>query len=171
MGIAKLLSKPDYFHNSGYWPYHPVMKGLGMTHNQFTFLRRHLHLRSADISAAEAKEEMIEQEARNSIIDNEKVLSIEPVVVHCDPINNEGALDDENDDLSTGSEDNALASGVLSKDVTEDQFHHEPKSQWFVLAYSKTSYIIDLMPDGQPKRCESELALRKLLGLRHRLII
>eukprot|EP00957_Ditylum_brightwellii_P005964 451896-Ditylum_brightwellii.AAC.1 len=81
------------------------------------------------MSAVEAKEEMAEQEMRN---------------------NDEGAGND-NDELSTSSYDTALAAGVLPEDVTEVESKPEPESQgymWFVLADSKTSYILNLTPDG-----------------------
>eukprot|EP00957_Ditylum_brightwellii_P160206 12196656-Ditylum_brightwellii.AAC.1 len=85
MGIVKLPSKSNYFCDSGYWPYHPVIRELGMACDCFTFLWRHLHLSTVGISAVEAKEAMAEQEMRNSVINNEEVLLMEPVVVHCDP--------------------------------------------------------------------------------------
>ena len=85
MGIVKLPSKSDYFCDSGYWPYHPVMRELGMTCDCFTFLWRHLYLSTVDMSAVEAKEEMAEQEIRNSGTINKEVILMEPVVVHCDP--------------------------------------------------------------------------------------
>eukprot|EP00957_Ditylum_brightwellii_P100855 7686464-Ditylum_brightwellii.AAC.1 len=72
MGIVKLPSKSGYFHDSGYWPYHPVMRNLGMTCDHFTFLLRHLHLSTMDMSAVEVKEVMAEQEMRNSGINNEE---------------------------------------------------------------------------------------------------
>eukprot|EP00957_Ditylum_brightwellii_P091208 6943693-Ditylum_brightwellii.AAC.1 len=100
MGIVKLLSKSDYFCDSGYWPYHPVMRELGMTCDCFTFLWRHLQLSTVDMSAVEAKEATAEQEMRNSVINNEKVLLMEPVLVYGDPNDDEGA-DDDNDDSST----------------------------------------------------------------------
>jgi len=84
MGIVKLPSKSDYFCDSGYWPYHPVMRELGMTRDRFTFLWRHLHLSTVDMSAVEAEEAMAEQEMRDSVINNEEVLLMEPVVVHRD---------------------------------------------------------------------------------------
>eukprot|EP00957_Ditylum_brightwellii_P138996 10594143-Ditylum_brightwellii.AAC.1 len=58
------------------------MRELGMTHNHFTFLWRLLHLSTVDMSTVEAKEAMAEQETRNSGINNEEVLLMEPVVVH-----------------------------------------------------------------------------------------
>eukprot|EP00957_Ditylum_brightwellii_P098084 7472167-Ditylum_brightwellii.AAC.1 len=61
------------------------MRELGMTRNHFTFLWRHLYLSTVDMSAVEAKEVMAEQEIRNSAINNEEVLLMEPVVVHRDP--------------------------------------------------------------------------------------
>eukprot|EP00957_Ditylum_brightwellii_P017864 1345063-Ditylum_brightwellii.AAC.1 len=85
MGIVKLPSTSDYFCDSGYWPYHPVMRQLGMTCNYFNFLWRHLHLSTVDMSAVEAKEAMAEQVMRNSGINNKEVLLMEPLVVHRDP--------------------------------------------------------------------------------------
>eukprot|EP00957_Ditylum_brightwellii_P050143 3801323-Ditylum_brightwellii.AAC.1 len=76
------------------------MRELGMTHNCFTFLWRHLHLSTVDISAVESKEEIAKQEMRNSGMNNEKALSMEPVVVRRDLNDDEGA-DDDNDYLST----------------------------------------------------------------------
>eukprot|EP00957_Ditylum_brightwellii_P096285 7333545-Ditylum_brightwellii.AAC.1 len=61
------------------------MRELGMTCNHFTFLWKHLHLSTVDMFAVEAEETMAEQEMRNSGIDNEEVLLMEPVVVHHDP--------------------------------------------------------------------------------------
>eukprot|EP00957_Ditylum_brightwellii_P188425 14343987-Ditylum_brightwellii.AAC.1 len=60
MGIVKLPSKSDYFCYSGHWPYHPVMRELGMTHDCFSFLWRHLHLSTVDMPAVEVKEAMTE---------------------------------------------------------------------------------------------------------------
>eukprot|EP00957_Ditylum_brightwellii_P025940 1962023-Ditylum_brightwellii.AAC.1 len=108
IGIVKLPSKSDYFCDSGYWPYYPVTRELGMTHGHFTFLQRHLHLSTVDMSAVEVKEEMAKQDMSNSGINNEEFLLMEPVVVHHDPNDDEG-VDDDNDDLSTGFEDTALA--------------------------------------------------------------
>eukprot|EP00957_Ditylum_brightwellii_P102489 7811692-Ditylum_brightwellii.AAC.1 len=118
MAIFKLPSKSDYFIDSGHWPYHPVMRELGMTCNHFTFLWKHLHLSTVDMSAVEAREAIAEQEMRNNGINNEEVLLMEPVVVHPDPNDSEGA-DDDNDDLNTGSEDTALAAGVQPEDMAE----------------------------------------------------
>eukprot|EP00957_Ditylum_brightwellii_P188426 14343988-Ditylum_brightwellii.AAC.1 len=84
------------------------MRELGMTHDCFTFLGRHLRLSNVDMSDVKAKEAMAEQQMRISAINNEEVLLTEPVVVHGDPNDDEGA-DDDNDDSSTGSEDTALA--------------------------------------------------------------
>eukprot|EP00957_Ditylum_brightwellii_P169275 12883469-Ditylum_brightwellii.AAC.1 len=70
------------------------------------------------MSAVEAKELIAEQEVRNSGINNEEVLLIEPVVVHCHPNDDEGA-DNDNDDSNTGSKDNALAEGVQPEDMAE----------------------------------------------------
>eukprot|EP00957_Ditylum_brightwellii_P077955 5925122-Ditylum_brightwellii.AAC.1 len=69
------------------------------------------------MSAVQAKQEMPEQEMRNSGIDNEAFILMEPVVVHLDP--NDNDVDNDNDDLSSGSEDTALVVGVLPEDVTE----------------------------------------------------
>eukprot|EP00957_Ditylum_brightwellii_P177513 13520118-Ditylum_brightwellii.AAC.1 len=80
------------------------------------------------MSAVEAKEAMTEQETRNSVINNEAVLLMEPVVVHHDPNDDEGA-DDDNDELSTGSEDTALAAGVQPEDIAEADSQPEPESQ------------------------------------------
>eukprot|EP00957_Ditylum_brightwellii_P084940 6459073-Ditylum_brightwellii.AAC.1 len=66
MGIVKLPSKSDYFCDSGYWPYHPVMRELGVTRDYFTFFWRHLHLSTVYMSAVEAEEAMAKQEMRNS---------------------------------------------------------------------------------------------------------
>eukprot|EP00957_Ditylum_brightwellii_P208496 15357735-Ditylum_brightwellii.AAC.1 len=124
MGIVKLTSKSGYFYYSGYWLYHPVMKELGIAHDCFTFLWRHLHLSTVDMYAVEAEEAMDEQEMRNSGINNEEVLLLEPIVVHYD----EGA-DNDNDDLSTSSEDTALAAGVQPEDMMEAESQPEPESQ------------------------------------------
>eukprot|EP00957_Ditylum_brightwellii_P052378 3972460-Ditylum_brightwellii.AAC.1 len=78
MGIVKLPSKSDYFCDSGTWPYHPIMRELGMTRNSFTFLWWHLHLSTVDMSTVEAKEAMAEQEMREGVINNEEVLLMEP---------------------------------------------------------------------------------------------
>eukprot|EP00957_Ditylum_brightwellii_P090623 6901951-Ditylum_brightwellii.AAC.1 len=93
------------------------------------------------MSVVEAKEAMAEQEMRN----NEEVFLMEPVVVHGDPNDDEGA-DDDNDDPSTGSEDTALAADVQPKDMVEAESQPEPESQ---LADNKASYILNLMPDGR----------------------
>eukprot|EP00957_Ditylum_brightwellii_P015528 1170524-Ditylum_brightwellii.AAC.1 len=71
---------------------------------------------------------MAEQEIRNSVINSEEVLLMEPVVMHGDPNDDEGA-DDDNDDLSTGSEDTALAAGVQPEDMAEAESQPEPESQ------------------------------------------
>eukprot|EP00957_Ditylum_brightwellii_P165585 12605568-Ditylum_brightwellii.AAC.1 len=60
------------------------MRELGMTRDHFTFLWRHLHLSTVDMSAVEPEELMTEQEMRDSVINNEEVLLMEPVVVHRD---------------------------------------------------------------------------------------
>eukprot|EP00957_Ditylum_brightwellii_P093441 7116237-Ditylum_brightwellii.AAC.1 len=70
------------------------------------------------MSAVEAEEGMAEQEMRNIGTNNEEVLLKEPVVVHRDPNDDDGA-DNDNDDSSTGSEDTALAAGVQSEDMAE----------------------------------------------------
>eukprot|EP00957_Ditylum_brightwellii_P109541 8354202-Ditylum_brightwellii.AAC.1 len=104
------------------------MRELGMTCDRFTFLWRHLRLSTVDMSAVEAEEAMAEQEMRNSGINNEEVLLMEPVVVHHDPTEDEGAGDD-NDDLSTSSEDTALAADVQPKDEVAAESQPEPESQ------------------------------------------
>eukprot|EP00957_Ditylum_brightwellii_P128869 9830550-Ditylum_brightwellii.AAC.1 len=81
-----------------------------------------------DMSAVEAKEAMSDQETRNSDINNKEVLLMEPVVVHQDPNDDEGAVDD-NDDLSTSPEDTALAAGVQPEDMAEAESQPEPESQ------------------------------------------
>eukprot|EP00957_Ditylum_brightwellii_P040047 3030516-Ditylum_brightwellii.AAC.1 len=127
------------------------------------------------MSAVEAKEEMTEQEMKNSGIDNEEVLLSEPVVVHHNPNDDEGASDNDNDDSNPGSKDTVLAVGILPEDVieVESQPDNEPQVVWvlkifplltifrkvslegykyFVLADSKTSYILNLVPDGWSAR-------------------
>eukprot|EP00957_Ditylum_brightwellii_P192272 14636697-Ditylum_brightwellii.AAC.1 len=65
---------------------------------------------------------------RNSGINNEEVLLMEAVVVHCYPNDDEGA-DYSNYDSSTSSEDTALAAGDQPEDMAETESHPEPKSQ------------------------------------------
>eukprot|EP00957_Ditylum_brightwellii_P024033 1812283-Ditylum_brightwellii.AAC.1 len=50
---------------------------------------------------------------------------MEPVVVHCDPNDDEDA-DDDNDDSSTSSEDTALASDVQPEDEAAAESHPKP---------------------------------------------
>eukprot|EP00957_Ditylum_brightwellii_P153560 11687317-Ditylum_brightwellii.AAC.1 len=60
---------------------------------------------------------MAEQEMRNSVINNEEVFLMEPVVVHCDLNDDKGADDDSNiNDSNTNSEDTALAADVQPDD-------------------------------------------------------